>query len=144
MLSAFSNQVFGCNIYNIIGLVGIWIFLDTEVQKVIVGPDTAMYKTKIHTKPTSQWQPLSSTSFHPAHIHLAWPRSQFQRFRNRCTDPRDAEQHCRRLLEAVHERCPSLRFDDISMPRPRQPKQKRSKAKRIPIVVPHKGPMVSC
>eukprot|EP00971_Amphidinium_carterae_P003234 63769-Amphidinium_carterae.1 len=31
---------------------------------------------RIHTKPTSQWMPLETSSAHSSHVHTTWPINQ--------------------------------------------------------------------
>ena len=47
------------------------------------GGETGNCFFRLHTKPSSIWQPLSPGSMHPKSVHLHWPSAQCKRIKSR-------------------------------------------------------------
>ena len=65
----------------------------------------------IHTKPTSQWTPLSSWSGHPRSVHLGWPKAMVQRHKTLSLHKHDALKSTnvfRQQLQEAEPRHPAL------------------------------------
>ena len=61
-------------------------YLDLRIYKGTRFHKTGYLDHEVFVKPTSVWQPLRRSSFHPASVHDAWPAMMVQRYMRLCTD----------------------------------------------------------
>ena len=76
--------------------------MDVTLEKGQGWRKTGRLDYKLYTKPSSQWQPLLSSSFHHPSVHLAWPTGQLCRIRRRCSEQQTANREVRRFCEQYH------------------------------------------
>ena len=85
------------------------VMLDLVIYKGVRWQHTGFLDFRVHQKSSSLYTPLSTTSAHPAHVHIAWPRSMARRFKELCTNRKIAHF----LLRDFDRQCVS--FNGISL-----------------------------
>jgi hypothetical protein len=108
--------------------------------------DFCTVTTAVHSKATSIWRPLASSSNHPKGIHMTWPISYLQRIVNRSQCLFDAKRFCREFLRRFMQASPmhiaipgmQLYIRDICLTKPTRKTREESPLLVSWLVLPYK------
>ena len=85
--------------------------LDVEVYKGARWRRSGRLDYRIHTKHTSQWRPLASSSCHHPSVHASWPSGQIARIRNLCSSNSERALAVRTFVHALAARFEHSHFE---------------------------------
>ena len=80
--------------------------LDVTLSKSGGWSSTGILQSELHTKPSTQAQPLAMSSLHPKSVHMSWPLGQRKRIERLSSTRASATEALSSFVAGLADRCP--------------------------------------